>query len=268
MPGAMSASAARDINIPSAARQDRYFFAVSFVLLAIVLVGFSRTLFLRALFQVPAIPWYVYVHGSVMTLWFVVLVAQTSLVAAHRTDLHRRLGILGALVAVVVVILGFAITLQVPAHLKAGGGATYTGGEKIPLQISTLIFWGDIAQLITFAIMIATAAWKRRRPDVHKRLMLLASIGFVTPSLGRMTEFPGFLGAAVPASIVPLLNLLPTVIVLTLYLSLAGHDLLTTRRLHHATLWGILGSFGAGTVFTFVMPGTAVARAVWVALAH
>ena len=42
----------------------------------------------------------VHLHGIVMTLWFALFVVQTRLIAAHRTDLHRRVGVFGALLVV------------------------------------------------------------------------------------------------------------------------------------------------------------------------
>jgi len=56
----------------------RWFFPiVSAGLLAALLVGFAPTLFLRSLFDVPPIPAYLYVHGIVLTTWFVLVFAQT-----------------------------------------------------------------------------------------------------------------------------------------------------------------------------------------------
>src|SRR5688572_27992461 len=74
--------------------ERRFFTGISLVILATVLVGFARTFFLRPLFPdmpSPAEPIF-YVHGVAFTAWIVLLLAQTSLVAAGRTELHRRIG--------------------------------------------------------------------------------------------------------------------------------------------------------------------------------
>jgi hypothetical protein len=49
----------------------RFFLVASIVMLAIVVVGFAPTLLVRPLFDVPAIPAYLYVHGAVLCTWFV-----------------------------------------------------------------------------------------------------------------------------------------------------------------------------------------------------
>ena len=54
--------------------KSKYFLGVALALLAVVAIGFSRTLFLRPFFAVPPIPFYLFVHGFVLTSWFLLLV--------------------------------------------------------------------------------------------------------------------------------------------------------------------------------------------------
>ncbi len=246
-----SVSIPRATDVQHPARVSRYFQGMSILLLALVLIGFGRTFFLRPLFQVPAIPWYDYVHGSLMTLWFVLLVAQTSLVAAHRTDLHRRLGIFGALLAVAVAALTLAVLLLFPAHFTASGDELSTG-ERVSPSVAVGFLWGDLGAIAFFSVLVTTALLMRRRPDVHKRLMLLASMPIITPAVGRTTDF-------VPA-------LLVVALVLLLPLTLVAHDLLTARRLHRATIFGVLGFYAIVFAFSNLLPATAAGRALWHAL--
>jgi len=51
---------------------------------------------LKSLFGTPPLPWLVHLHGFLMTSWFALFFVQVRLVAAHRVDLHRRLGVVGA----------------------------------------------------------------------------------------------------------------------------------------------------------------------------
>lgn len=39
-------------------------------------------------------------HGAAFTAWVLLLLTQSTLVAAHRTDIHRKLGWIGAALAV------------------------------------------------------------------------------------------------------------------------------------------------------------------------
>ena len=88
---------------------------VSGVLLVVLVVGFAKTFFLRAFFNVPPIPAYLYVHGVVLTAWYALVFAQTLLVRAHRVDLHRRLGVASVTVAAMVVpISAYVVMGSVP----------------------------------------------------------------------------------------------------------------------------------------------------------
>ena len=107
------------INLPDAvrvgvpaARRSPFFQFMAILLLITVAMGFARTLFLRTWYPVPLLPAYIIVHGLVMVSWYLLLVIQTSLIAAHRTDLHRRLGVLGAVLAAFMVAADLNVVLQ------------------------------------------------------------------------------------------------------------------------------------------------------------
>jgi hypothetical protein len=93
--GSMSTSMPRVSK--SIAAERRFFLAMTAALVAAVLLGFSRTFFLRHWFpdwsaaHAPTEP-YFYVHGALFGLWFLLLVVQAFLVIARRIALHRRLG--------------------------------------------------------------------------------------------------------------------------------------------------------------------------------
>src|SRR6266545_6194031 len=93
----------------AARRRERVFYiVVAVVAAALVYAGFARTFFLRPYFAFAdqPLPMLRVVHGIIFTTWFVLLLVQTSLVAAGRTDLHRRLGIAGIALAALMVVVG------------------------------------------------------------------------------------------------------------------------------------------------------------------
>ena len=215
-------------------RKMRWFFpGVSAALLAAMLVGFAPTFYLRSLFDVPPIPVYLYVHGFVLTTWFVLVFAQTCLVAAHRTDLHRRLGVAAAIVAVLVVPISAFVTLRVP-------GAS--GGDQPGIEGLVI---GNLVTLVTFSALVAAGWHFRTRPDVHKRLMIASCAVLFPPINARLNRF---LGINVP---IPVLILLPLLVI-------GVYDLITLKRLHRATMWvGV--SIVVGTAFALAMIGSGAA---------
>jgi hypothetical protein len=92
-----------------------------------ILLGFARSYYLRPLVWAPSPPLsnltpLIHVHGLLFTGWIVLLVAQTRLVAAGRVDVHRRLGISGAAVAVLMIGVGTLTALQGVVRGVSPGG--------------------------------------------------------------------------------------------------------------------------------------------------
>jgi hypothetical protein len=233
--------------------RSKFFFGMSIVLLLLVVSGFAPTLYLRAFFDVPPIPGYLYLHGGILTGWFVWLVVQTSLVQTARTATHRRLGVVGVVWAAAVVAGGLLATLNVVGHAVADGidlnadisaiPEVGVSGVTVAVFLSNVV-WPNIASVCAFAILVTSALLLRGRPQAHKRLMLIASISVIGPALARVSRWPPFGGEDSPFVLVVLLSLLAALVV---------HDLLTTKRVHPATLIGGALSILLGGVFSGVI---------------
>ena len=93
---------------------------MSAVLITGVFLGFAPTYYLRPPEAVP-IPRYLHVHGAAMTAWFLLLLLQSLLIATGRRSIHRRTGIAGAVIAVVITLVNpFVVVWGVPKGLAAG----------------------------------------------------------------------------------------------------------------------------------------------------
>ena len=91
---------------------DRFYYWTAIVSSLIIFTGFAQTFYLKGLFSTPVLSNLLLVHGLVMTLWFALFITQTRLVAAGRTDLHRRLGVVGAMWVVVIMVVGMATAID------------------------------------------------------------------------------------------------------------------------------------------------------------
>jgi hypothetical protein len=84
----------------SGSRYDHLFFsAMALLMLGTVFVGFAHTYYLAGVFGAPLPSLIVHLHGAAFSCWILLLVTQTSLVAAGRVSIHRRLGIAGFILA-------------------------------------------------------------------------------------------------------------------------------------------------------------------------
>ena len=173
-----------------------------------------------------------------MTLWFSLGFVQSVLVAARRTALHRRLGVVGGLTAAALVPLsGFVAVQAIPRYIAAGVN---------PAEIQFIVI-GDLISLVVFSGLVTAALVWRHHRDWHRRLMVVASIMIIGPAIARLER----LGLAVPV---------PAVL-LGLLVALGVNDTVQLGRLHRATVVSasvVLVSLGA----LLLMVGTRTAEIV------
>jgi hypothetical protein len=200
----------------SRSRDHRFFVAMAAATALTVFVGFAPTYYLRGAFGARPLAGLVHLHGIVCTAWMLLFLIQTTLVAMRRTDLHRRLGVAGSIVATLVLVVGYFTAIEAARH-----GVTPPGGPP-PLAFLAV----PIGTLAAFAILMATGLSFRRRPETHKRLMLLATIALITPALARF-RWLGYGGPPVAIGGTCLF-----VVVCLLY------DRSSHGRVHPAFFWG------------------------------
>ena len=159
---------------PTTTARRRFYSVVAIGALLVVFAGFARTFYLKALFATPALPPLVWLHGLVMTGWFALLFIQARLIATRHTPVHRRLGVVGAVWALLVLVVGFATAI----HAARRG---FTPG---PPPLVFLIV--PLMDLLVFGSLIGAALLYRRRSDIHRRLMLMGSVAILAPAIGRL----------------------------------------------------------------------------------
>ena len=93
----------------------------------VVFAGFAPTYFLQRVFGTPELSPLLHVHGFLFSSWIAWSVVQTTLVAARRTDIHRRLGVAGAALATAMMVL--AVLVLDPRSPPIVGSA---GDDKRP----------------------------------------------------------------------------------------------------------------------------------------
>jgi hypothetical protein len=144
---------------------------------AIAVTGFGRTYYLKGLFAGAPLPVLLHIHGAIMTLWCVLFITQTCLVARHRVDLHRRLGVFGVALAILVVGIGTYATLAATAREVRG---------HVIGRFHFLLGF-NLVNLLLFAVLVGMGVAFRRRPEFHKRVMLLAMVSLLAPAIARIT---------------------------------------------------------------------------------
>jgi len=181
-----------------------------------VFIGFSPTYFQAGMMRAPLPSPILHIHGAVFTLWMLLFVVQAALISARRVQWHRSLGTVAFCLPPIMIVLGVIATID----------ALHRGVMIGPLDpsVSSAI---PLIGIVAFTIVIY-ASWRaRRRPDAHKRLILIATIGLVAAAFGR---FPwGRIG--LPPAAGALTGTAVLLLILVLY------ELVTLRRIHRSTMW-------------------------------
>jgi FtsH-binding integral membrane protein len=155
----------------------------------------------------------IHLHGAAFSCWILLLVTQTSLVAAGRVDIHRRLGIAGFLLACLMVILGVLAATDSLVREAGPAGRDPKFFYIVPLT-----------DMLIFATLIFFAFRARSNPAAHKRLILVATTALLIAAIARWPVVHRNNPEAALLS-----NLFLIVLV--------AYDLWSTRRIHRATLW-------------------------------
>jgi len=196
---------------------ERFFLRSAILMAGIIVAGFSFQLAMgRSTFASPV---RVHVHAILFMGWVAIYLTQNLLVAAGRTDLHRRLGWLAAGWAIAMVISGVVVTV---AMVRSGTVPFFFQ----PMQF--LVF--DPVAVLTFASLTAAAILLRRRTEWHRRLHFCGMAMLLAPAFGRMLPLPLLQPWAWEATFA-----------VTLLFPLAGawSDVRRSGRVHPGWSWGI-----------------------------
>jgi len=231
--------------VTSRARDARFAVQLALAMLAINLIGFGPTLYLRPLFDVPPIPLYLYIHGIVGTAWFGLLLTQAMLIRNRSFPQHRQLGWLSIAVAAAVLVFGvYTSTNLIPRNLALGD----LSPEEIALFSGVTA--ADLASFIYFPTLIGLAVWHRKRMDIHMRLIFMASLGITGPASARIASWFG-----------PIPNPVLAILTIGIVIAMVVHDIRTRGRPHWATIFGVLMVLGLTLGFRLAGVGTAVVEA-------
>jgi hypothetical protein len=192
---------------------------MAIVIGAVIVAGFSRTV-PDALTTPPGLPLLLHVHGAVFLSWLVLFVAQPTLAIRGSLKLHRQLGWFGAVLALLMMIMGAAATLfALKTHIVP---SFFPPGIFLVMNVIDVAFFGGL---------VAAGVAMRGKAEWHKRLMLCATILLLGPGLGRLLPMQSF-GAVAPLVMWGVQDAI----------LLAGPvtDLVMRRKVHPAYYWGVV----------------------------
>ena len=159
-------------------RGRKFYVAMSILLVVMIVVGFWPSYFGPLMRGVTEAPWILHLHGAIYMGWMFLLVAQTVLAARGRIRQHRAVGNVGIVHGWLVLAMGLLVSFVAPVM-------TYNAGTRTLDEAAgfLLIPLGDMA---LFGPLFLSAVVYRKKPELHKRLMILATIAIAFAAIFRM----------------------------------------------------------------------------------
>jgi hypothetical protein len=203
---------------------ERWFFiGMALAMLATSTAGFMPSLVHTAGRRAP-ISLLAAAHGIVFFAWVLIFLVQSSLVASRHVALHRKLGVASVLVLVLMITLAYTTTVAMVRRAFDLSGDLRIDHD--PLYESIFPF----SNIFIFSVLVIAALAYRRRPEIHKRLMLFANIELMPAPLAHLIGHTPQL-----ASLSPAIVMIP---ISMFVIAAAARDALLAKRVHPLT-WGL-----------------------------
>jgi hypothetical protein len=197
----------------------RLYLPATILVIVTAFVGFWPTYFGPALKGRVHVAPLIHLHAVIYVTWLALFATQVTLAATNRVKLHMQLGRWIMAYGVVVVIAGLMAVGQ-------GFGTRLATGDVFRAQ---RYLFGVLKDLVFFAPFLVAGWVYRRKPEIHKRLMIVATTILVLPAVSRMS----FLGTPVPIWKFMLVWPIPVYLLMI-------HDFYKKRLIHPVYLIGVV----------------------------
>ena len=160
-------------------RKTSFYLVIGVVAVLAVFVGFLSTYITPSLKGTLSAPPVVHIHGALAAAWVVLFLLQAMLVRYRNFPLHKTLGYAGLAIALGIMATMLPVGLfQVKRDLALGLGDT---------AISPIV--GVATTAMVFGLLVGMGFVYRKKPKVHKRLLLLATIVLLWPAWFRFRHY-------------------------------------------------------------------------------
>ncbi len=164
----------------AATRSKRHWFYVSLSALMVILVfaGFWPSYYGPLLGGTVNVPAVLHIHGIVFMGWMALFVTQAVLGARGSLRTHRSLGRLGIAFGILIIVFGVYVSFIAPMrHVALGEWSIQEAAAFLPIPLIDMLLFG---------LLFGAAVKYRRKSDLHKRLMLLATVAILFAAAFRL----------------------------------------------------------------------------------
>lgn len=119
----------------------------------------------------------VYFHGALMTAWIIFFVVQSSLIVRGNRSLHMKLGAAGVALYSLIVPVGVATALLSAHYYPAPADPPWGPQRFLTVPLSAIL---------CFALLVGIGLLYRRKPMVHRPMMMLGTLSAVDAGIARI----------------------------------------------------------------------------------
>jgi len=181
--------------------------------------------------QRAPLPIVLHIHAVLMGSFLLLVLAQTTLAAIGKTDVHRQLGRVAMVLVPTLILIGFILIPTVyHAAWYAAQSAPPTARDKLQhiVRVRDNIMLFQIRIGVLFALLISLGLRARGKDDAfHKRMMILATAMPLPAAIDRIEWLPTTLPATALATDLYLLAIISPMLV---------WDLVRTRTIDRSYL--------------------------------
>jgi hypothetical protein len=156
--------------------EEYFYFGMSLLVAAVVLYGFGHTVDSRLIHGNPPRPILLWVHAYLFSGWVAFYITQSVLVRIRRVKFHRTLGWAGAALGTSMVVIGPWVAVVMA---RFDTNQLHRANRDAFLIV-------PLTDMVVFAICFGLAILWRKKPERHRRLMLIATCALTGAAFGRM----------------------------------------------------------------------------------
>src|ERR1700733_11883369 len=165
-------------------KPDRFFYtAAGAIFLVLIVLGFQQYIFhgkhVDGSAIAPVMLAIVVAHSSAIFAWIVMFFVQALLISTHNRRLHMTLGWGVVGIAALIVVTGSLVALRSIRVAPEQVIFDWPGPQFL------LVMWTEIA---LFAVFITIGVLNRKRPRIHRPMMVLASLVLVSGATARIAQ--------------------------------------------------------------------------------
>lgn len=201
-------------------RRRPLYVSLSVLMALIALVGFAPGVIKPLLSGTIPHDAIIHIHVAVYSVWLFLFFAQCVYAAIGKISVHRKLGKVLVWYAVLMFLVGVGVTTnRFVSQVHAGN-----------LRAAETVNLAPMVDMLAFPVFFGLAFAYRRKPEIHKRLMVVTATLILYPAMTRIS-FPRHMRSFVVFMIIWTSPILIAV----------AHDWIKRRVIHPAYFFGMLG---------------------------